>query len=277
MTITQRLDATNDGMAVGTTGIAAMPRPRYATGQSGSPERVLVFGDDMRIFLAVVRSLGRAGKEVHAAPFNWHSPALKSKYITKVHFLPRYSDGTEAWLAAVQAVLHKNAFQLIVPCCDRVILPLHLHREELVPQRIAIPNPEAMDWLFDKESTRSLCGELAIPVVAGARLNANDQAAELVRGLGLPLVIKSRRSYWPDRLDAVGKVWIVDTEKELEDLLPTLREPSRFLAEAFFRGDGVGLSVLAENGKILQAFQHRRLREGRGGSSSYRISEPVNS
>jgi hypothetical protein len=57
-----------------------------------SAERVLVFGDEMRIFLAVVRSLGRAGKEVHAAPFNWHSPALKSKYISAIHHLPRYSD-----------------------------------------------------------------------------------------------------------------------------------------------------------------------------------------
>ena len=38
--------------------------------------RVLVFGDDMRIFLAIVRSLGRAGKEVHVVPFDWHAPAL---------------------------------------------------------------------------------------------------------------------------------------------------------------------------------------------------------
>ena len=52
-------------------------------------ERVLVLGDDMRIFLAVVRSLGRAGKEVHVVPFNWNAPALKSKYIAKIHYFPR--------------------------------------------------------------------------------------------------------------------------------------------------------------------------------------------
>jgi predicted ATP-grasp superfamily ATP-dependent carboligase len=38
---------------------------------------------------------------------------------------------------------------------------------------------------------------------------------------------------------------------------------------------GVGVSVLANAGRVIQAFQHRRLREGRSGSSS-RISEPVN-
>ena len=31
-------------------------------------ERVLVFGHDMRIFLALVRWRGRAGKQMHAAP-----------------------------------------------------------------------------------------------------------------------------------------------------------------------------------------------------------------
>ena len=39
---------------------------------------------------------------------------------------------------------------------------------------------------------------------------------------------------------------------------------------------GVGVSVLANQGRIIQAFQHRRLREGRSGSSC-RVSEPVNS
>ena len=44
----------------------------------GGREKVLVLGDDMRIFLSIVRSLGRAGKEVHAVPLNWQSPALNS-------------------------------------------------------------------------------------------------------------------------------------------------------------------------------------------------------
>src|SRR3954469_3510476 len=104
-----------------------------------NPDRVLVFGDDMRVFLAVVRSLGRAGKEVHAAPFNWHSPALKSKYISAVHHLPRYSDGAAAWRAAVLDLLQHQSFDLIVPCCDdRSVLPFHIHREDFSDYLVAI-------------------------------------------------------------------------------------------------------------------------------------------
>src|SRR5205085_7310979 len=104
-----------------------------------SPEKVLVFGDDMRIFLAVVRSLGRAGKEVHAAPFNWHSPALKSRYISKIHYLPRYSDEPARWCASVLEVLRGHSFNLIVPCCDdRALLPFHFHRREFEAYPITI-------------------------------------------------------------------------------------------------------------------------------------------
>jgi hypothetical protein len=59
------------------------------------------------------------------------------------------------------------------------------------------------------------------------------------------------------------------------DVLGSLDDPGRFLVEGYFEGVGVGVSVLAENGVVLQAFQHRRLRQGRGGSSSYRVSEPI--
>ncbi len=74
----------------------------------------------------------------------------------------------------------------------------------------------------------------------------------------------------------IDKISIVESEAELRGLLSALQGPSRYLVEAYFDGVGVGVSVLARNGEILQAFQHRRLREGRGGSSSYRASEPVN-
>jgi predicted ATP-grasp superfamily ATP-dependent carboligase len=238
--------------------------------------RVLVFGDDMRIFLAVVRSLGRAGKEVHAAPFNWHSPALKSKYVSVVHRVPRYSDDPIAWRASISHLLRLYSFDLIVPCCDRAILPFDAHREEFGGYPIAIPRADAMDLLFDKERTHELCTSLAVPVVKSARLATSDSAEKLIGQFGLPLVLKPRRSYWADRLDSWGKVWIVDTATELQRLLASIRDSSRYLVEAYFDGVGVGVSVLSQEGKVLHAFQHRRLREGRGGSSSYRVSEAIN-
>jgi predicted ATP-grasp superfamily ATP-dependent carboligase len=248
------------------------------TGQMSKPvERVLVFGDDMRIFLAVVRSLGRAGKEVHAAPFNWHSPALQSKYISAVHRLPRYSDDRAGWRASVMDLVQKYDFDLILPCCDdRAILAFDLHRDDFSGYRVAIPDRRSMELLFDKQCTKELCGELQIPFAPGKRLSADDDAPALVARFGLPLVLKPRRSFWADRLDGWGKVFIVETEDQLRKLLLEIQDRPRYLVESYFEGVGVGVSVLSDRGEIVQAFQHRRLREGWGGSSSYRVSEPVN-
>jgi predicted ATP-grasp superfamily ATP-dependent carboligase len=244
-----------------------------------STGRVLVFGDDMRIFLAVVRSLGRSGKEVHAVPFNWHAPALRSRYIAATHRLPRYSDDPQAWVIEVLRLLREQHFDLVVPCCDdRSILPFHHHREEFAALgvRIAIPGSQAMALLFDKAQTRDLCSRLGIPVTPGTRLKVADTARSLSGRFGFPLVIKPARSYSLDRLDAWGKVHIVSSEAELDHLLHTIDEPECYLVEQYFEGAGVGVSVLSDRGRVLNAFQHRRLREGWGGSSSHRISEQLN-
>jgi predicted ATP-grasp superfamily ATP-dependent carboligase len=130
-----------------------------------------------------------------------------------------------------------------------------------------------------RSSTRSgharFAASSAYPVAEGRRLSPGEGPRALCAHFGLPLVVKPRKSYWRDRLDSWGRVWIVESQAELEKLLPTISEPSRYLVESCFDGDGVGVSVLAEKGEIAPAFQHRRLRQGKGGCSSYRISEPV--
>jgi hypothetical protein len=213
--------------------------------------------------------------EVHAAPFNWHSPALKSKYIANVHHLPRYSDGPAAWVASVLSILRATSFDLVISCDDPAILPLHAHRDAFSEFPIAIPSPEVIELLFDKERTRQLCDQLEIPVTAGARLGSDDTAKALIGRFGLPLVLKPRQSYWVDRLDVRGATSIVEDESKLATLLGTIGDRSRYLVESYSEGAGVGVSVLAEGGRILHAFQHRRLREGWGGCSSYRISQPI--
>jgi biotin carboxylase len=238
-------------------------------------EKILVLGDDTRIFLTVVRSLGRAGKEVHAMPLNWHSPALKSKYVSKIHQCPRYSDNSAGWCRTILEIAKAESFDLILPCDDPAILPLHFHRKEFARLPLAIHNPLIMDLLFDKQRTRELCDELGIPIAPGGVLAVSDTAHDLIARFGLPLIVKSRRSYWIDQMGVMGKTAIVDTEQQLEKVLDSLNDRSRYLVEGFFTGAGVGVSVLADKGIVVQAFQHRRLREGKGGPSSYRISEAV--
>jgi predicted ATP-grasp superfamily ATP-dependent carboligase len=229
----------------------------------------------MRIFLAVVRALGRSGKAVHAFPFSRHAPALKSKYIARTHRVPEYETDRAGWQRTLMELLRDERFDLVVPCSDPAIAVLDENRGRLTHQNLAIPGTEAMATLFDKEETHRLCETLGIPDAPSARLNAADTAPSLIARFGLPLVLKPRRSFWADRGRSREDVEIVATESELAALLAAIEDRSRYLVESYFEGVGVGVSVLARDGAVVQAFQHRRLREGMGGCSSYRVSEPV--
>jgi predicted ATP-grasp superfamily ATP-dependent carboligase len=234
--------------------------------------RVLVFGDDSRSFLAVIRSFGRKGIEVHAVPFGAPSPALKSRYVSKIHRLPEY-DGSARWISALERILKSHEFDLLVPCCDGAILCLDAYRERLAQIRMALPNRAVMEWLFDKQKTRALAQELGVPTARGRPLTSSDTADGLVREFGLPLLLKTRRSYRLKHLDRRGQVHLIRSLPELERVLKDIT-PEDNLAEAYFAGRGSGVSVVASEGEILCAFQHRRLEDPvGGGGSSLRIGE----
>jgi len=257
--------------------LADEPKPRGTIGMDAITGRrkVLVLGEDMRIFLAVVRSLGRAGHEVHAAP-TAKSPALCSRYISATHWLPRYADDPGIWVRAVKTLLETEQFDAVFPNCDdSTLLPFHLHRAEFVGVNIALPNEDSMQVLFDKAATRELCDNLEIPVAPGRVLTRGDTADGLIRSFGLPVIIKPRRSVSLDRVGEFEKVGILESRDALDKALRGLREPEKYLVEGHFAGTGGGVSVLAQAGEILESFQHRRLREATGGVSSYRVSEAV--
>jgi predicted ATP-grasp superfamily ATP-dependent carboligase len=224
----------------------------------------------------VVRSLGRRGLEVHAAPFMADAPALASRYIRKAHLLPRYEGDGEAWRAAVAALLKAWDFDLVMPCCDRGVLMFDAHRQAFGDVRVAMPSARAIEFLFDKHATRQVAQDLGIPVAKGRLLRADDTAADLVCQFGLPLFLKPRRSYELSHLHDRRNVERFGSVAALADGLRRIDDPSRWLVERSFSGAGIGVSIIASGGRILTAFQHRRLREPvGGGGSSKRISEAV--
>lgn len=237
--------------------------------------KVLVIGDDSRSFLATVRSLGRQGVEVHVAPFDFGVPALSSRYIRAKHFLPYYLDGGQEWLDAMASLLSKEKFDLVIPCDERGLLPLCLHRNTLAKlTRLAIPSPEALDTFFDKVRTRELASSQDVPVAPGRMLAAQDTADSIIAELGLPVVIKEPMSYALPELYVRTSTRIVATHAELTAWLARHDRSKPILLEQMFPGFGLGVSVLCDQGKILQAFEHHRAHE-LNGSSYYRKSAPL--
>jgi predicted ATP-grasp superfamily ATP-dependent carboligase/protein-tyrosine-phosphatase len=238
------------------------------------PERVLLLGDDLRAFLAIARSLGRRGVEVHAAPSDFSSPALKSRYIVAAHRLPHYTLDPKGWQSALARLIAEFGFQKVVPTSDSGLFMLRHHAEALGRERIGIANEEALQIFTDKANTRALAEAHGVDVARGAPIGG-ETAEALVGRLGLPLVLKPRASYALGDVATKRSARIVRDRGELEAELRS-GAWSGCVAESFFPGIGIGVSVLARSGRILAAYQHRRLRErSETGASTRRVSEKV--
>ena len=238
-----------------------------------SIERVLVLGDDLGVFLAVARSLGRRGVEVHVAWDEADAPGLSSRYIQAHHSLPPYASDGPGWAEHLAGLIAEQDFRLVIPCSDSDLVRLDRHAELLGRERLALANPQALAVFTDKNETRALAARTGVPAAEGGRLLAGESAQGLAARLGLPLVLKPQVSYRVGDRQAKRYAQILRTVEELEHALASAPCVD-WLAEAFFEGEGVGVSVLAEAGRLLLAAQHRRLRTlSETGGSSVRITE----
>ena len=238
------------------------------------PESVLVLGNGCQAFLAIIRSLGRRGLEVHVASPDLNTPALASRYIAGAHDLPQYSSSGEKWADALRQLIATHDYRLVIPSSDETLLTLYHHVIVLGEDRVATPNRNALQSFTYKPSTRALAERVGTPICAGKIVSLEDDPDALVREFGLPLALKPPSTYVLGGA-ARNAVRIIREVSALREALSGCAAEG-FLVESFFRGVGVGVSVLANRGEVVQAYQHRRLRESSdAGLGTFRVSEPV--
>jgi protein-tyrosine-phosphatase/predicted ATP-grasp superfamily ATP-dependent carboligase len=239
--------------------------------------KVLVLGHDTCAFLAVIRSLGRGGVEVHVA---WHDPdgpASQSRYIRKAHLLPSWKHPVVIWKPSLQRLLVAEKFDLVLPCIDPIIMALHQHRNEFEQHgRIYLLSDTAFEVTFDKFKTADLARSLEIPVAHEVIVRSATEIDRIRAQFELPVVLKPKASFGQGDVERqmVRKAYCWEAmERHVEEMCS--RGPVS--VQENFIGRGVGVELLMNNGEMLMAFQHVRLHEPmHGGGSSYRMSVPLN-
>jgi hypothetical protein len=146
--------------------------------------KVLVLGHDSQSFLSVVRSLGRAGIEVHVGCHQPDSGALRSPYVACGHDIPSFRMENDLWKTRMIELVTREKFDLVIPCHDPSIAPLQQHWADLEPHgRFYLMSDEAYAVLADKfkpnEFARSL--ELNVPPAIIPRLAADRQSTPATR------------------------------------------------------------------------------------------------
>ena len=216
---------------------------------------------------AVIRSLGRAGHRVVAAGWERRSPGFYSRHTAERVLYPSPTDDPDAAVNALLAVAAEHGADLIVPVTDDVIFPLAAVRERLPAGcRLALPADDALALAHNKDATLRLATRLGVPAPRTVTVHDEAGARAAAVDMSWPVVVKPRSSRKSD----------VAYAQSVQELVLRVRElrPGPGLLQEYCPGTGVGVELLAHEGRPLAAFQHRRLREVpiTGGASSLRES-----
>jgi predicted ATP-grasp superfamily ATP-dependent carboligase len=245
--------------------------------------RILVTDAEQRASLAVVRSLGRAGHHVVVCGGRSHTLAGASRFCRASHVVPDPRTDPGGYQAGIERLVESERIEIVVPLTDRSALTVPALRSSRPAVAVAFPPFEAYERISDKRHLMDVARELGVPVPrqvvlenAAARVSAGHLRES---GLGFPIVLKPARSAVSGEAGVRSfGVRMVDAEHELAPALAAFPpEAYPLLVQERITGSGLGAFMLADRGRVLASFAHRRLREKppTGGVSVYCESVPL--
>ncbi|MDX3753586.1 ATP-grasp domain-containing protein [Streptomyces sp. AK08-02] len=186
--------------------------------------------------LGAVRSLGRAGVDVHLIADVAGSPVRRSRFVRQLHPPPRPG----AAPADIARTLLRVASQIarpavLIPLDDASAVAVGRARAELAPAFLLPQQPGALaERVADKAELAALCAALDMPHPPTLIPDSAADAAATAWHLGLPAVAKwSRPWLLPADSDLRSTVVVRSARQARELYLRTEEAGSRLLLQAF--------------------------------------------
>jgi predicted ATP-grasp superfamily ATP-dependent carboligase len=223
--------------------------------------KVLVTDGANRVALAVVRALGRAGAQVSVVEqerFALKTPAsFRSRFVARHDVLPTLADDG----AFIEALAERSRGQdILLPVSTNVVLACAAQRE-CFQARLPIAPLNVLRRANDKSAVLAIARKAGVPIPVTYAPEDEEELHEVVSRVRLPAVVKLRDDAGtilePGQRYAIGRNQI-----EVCDAYHRLHAMKAFpLIQEKVEGPGYGVGVLAEEGRILASFSHRRIRE----------------
>ncbi len=216
-----------------------------------------------------------------AADSDRRSAGFRSRFTAERFVYPAPQSSPRAFVESLHAYLRSRPVDLVIPVTDECIHPLaHARARFEGLTKLAIASARALATVTDKQATLELARVLGVPVPETRVVTTRAEACAAAAGLRYPLVLKpaiSRRLLSAeDRIES-GAVSFARDPLELEQRMQRMAGGHAVLLQEYETGSGVGIECLAREGRVLRAFQHRRLAEipVSGGASAWRESVPL--
>ncbi|MDL5201662.1 ATP-grasp domain-containing protein [Streptomyces sp. ALI-76-A] len=184
--------------------------------------------------LGAVRSLGRAGVEVHVVADSTGSPVTTSRFVREMH--PPPPPG--ASLDEIAVVLRRVAARVarpavLVPMDDASAVAVGRMRKALAPSFLLPATPGALpERVADKAELARVCASVGIPHPLTLVPDSPAQATDAARRLGLPMVAK-----W-------SRPWQVPADSGLHSTV--LVKSARQARELYLRAEEAGSPLLLQ-------------------------------
>lgn len=225
--------------------------------------------------IAFIRSLARAGHRVVAADDRRWSAGLYTRSASaRCRYPDPYRRPDDAAAALLRCVTD-HGVDVIVPMTDAMTRVAESIRDQLPAGCIVAAAPaEGAAVTADKQRTVDLAERLGVPLPATEFVRPGDPARALDGELGWPVVVKPVTSLAVDDRGEATKVEVSYAHDAAELASTLAAAPYAVLLQEYCGGDGVGVEILADRGRVVRAFSHRRLHEVpvTGGASSLRES-----
>ncbi|MDB1086304.1 ATP-grasp domain-containing protein [Streptomyces sp. ACA25] len=222
--------------------------------------------------LGAVRSLGRAGIEVHAFVESPRSPVSRSRHLFRAHAFPRgvaSEDGLERVLSRVAEEIGRPA--VLIPMDDLSAVAADRLADRLAGRFLLPAQPSGLaPMVADKAELAGLCERLGVPHPATVVPRSTSQAARAVRELGLPVVAKWSRPWVLPRGSGLRSTTLVTSWEEARRLYERSAEAGcRLLFQRLLPGgrgdDWFFHGCFGDDGRCLA-----------GGAGRKELSWPVN-
>ena len=242
---------------------------------------VLVLDGEHRSSLAIVRSLGRRGVDVHVGEHYPNSLSTFSKYCTDEVIYNNPKSNRRSFIDSINEILENSSYEMVIGATEVTTYPLSYFKDEL-PDSVIIPFPDwdMMIQVADKQLTFDRAKTLGVPIPETHAPTNQDEITEIAPDLEYPVVIKPRSKItWRDDKPTTLRVTDenhVDNANDLICICDKIVEKTGKLPliQEYIPGEGYGVELLRYNGEIQTTFMHKRLREYpiTGGASTYRKS-----
>jgi protein-tyrosine-phosphatase len=240
-----------------------------------SSRRILVLDAECNAATCVVQSLGRAGHAVHLAGLSDGAFSFRSRHVSRSFRYPSPLESRSAFLEWFSGHLERERYDHILPLSDVTLYPLRSFSPR--PSALVLPPEESFDWFFDKARTLLLAARCGVPAPATTVL-ASKEEFDPAAFAEFPYFVKLTRSkIWTGDRGHDLEARLVRNSRELSEAVSGLLRYGPVLVQSYEPGEGVGIEMLCDRGRVLLSFAHQRIHEYplTGGGSAYRVSIPL--